>query len=332
MSVLHHLMSNRYRNYTYNQIYTSEIFEDVNDAVPSLLVQLRSFESLDTKMRLSVYYSSNLTGNKEILLASATFTERELTRAMNLEGKLTTEMTSEFCSGAKTHVEVVPYLPEFFDPAFPIVAPTRKQNPLQQDYVFYNEMDSYYPYLQAREECWEPKYTAAIPIAFLTNFHGALERSLAAWEDRYQLERMRQGRFTSLQEAHSRGWHLLEVNVKAARFGCSKEEKILPRTISVSNPNPTTPVGAAGAGAEKPQNVPIFVLNFPMIPECVDGTILPNATTSEHLQTPGGPSSARKAPNNPSGGFGKFLGGSGMVKKVDDAAPSSFIEIFVEDK
>jgi hypothetical protein len=318
------------------------VFEDVPDAIPSLLVQLRSFESLDTKMRLSVYYSSNLTGNKEILLASATFTERELLRAMNLEGKLVTEMTSEYCAGAKTHVEVVPYLPEFLDPAFPIVAPARKQNPLLQEYVFYNDMDAHYPYLQGREECWEPKYTAAVPIAFLTNFHGALERSLTAWEDRYELERMRQGRFASLPEAHSRGWHLLEVNVKAARFGCSKEEKLLPRSISVSSPNPAAastgavPGNAGGAGApEKPLNVPIFVLNFPMIPECMDGTFISNNVSVDMSSAPslGDRASSRKTANTPNNlGFGKFLGGSGAVKKVDDGAPSSFIEVYVEDK
>ena len=70
----------------------SDVIEDEPDVCPSLLAHIFTHDGLDSKMRLSVYYSSNVTG-KEVVLASATFTERELLRAMTIAGELQTDVS-----------------------------------------------------------------------------------------------------------------------------------------------------------------------------------------------------------------------------------------------
>lgn len=109
-------------------VYTSETFDDVPDIAPSLLARVRRNDGMDSKLRLSgnpcpstpaphaldlwrlllshyapdpcaVYYSSNLTGGKEVLLSATTFSERELLRAVSVSGVLISEMSAEYCTG-----------------------------------------------------------------------------------------------------------------------------------------------------------------------------------------------------------------------------------------
>jgi hypothetical protein len=205
-------------------VYTSEVFEDMPDIAPSLLARIRKHDGMDSKIRLSVYYSSNLTGGKEVLLSATTFSERELLRAVASQGVLVSEMSAEYCSGSRAYIQIVPYLSSLLDQTYlPIVAPSRgDQNPLCQHYVFYQEQDSLTPYLDATEFTVEPKFSATVPVLFLSALLEAMERSVMAWQRRHELERMRQGRFLSSGEALLFGWHVLQVNVRAARMGTSK--------------------------------------------------------------------------------------------------------------
>jgi hypothetical protein len=51
----------------YEQIYQSEIIEDVYDIKPSLLAEIKVVPNKDSRIRLYVYYTSSVTGGKVIL-------------------------------------------------------------------------------------------------------------------------------------------------------------------------------------------------------------------------------------------------------------------------
>jgi hypothetical protein len=48
-------------------------------------------------------------------------------------------------------------------------------------YVFYNDVDTLTPFMDAEEFTWEPKYAAKIPLLFLENFTASLIRSTYSW-------------------------------------------------------------------------------------------------------------------------------------------------------
>ncbi len=403
--------------YNYTQIYTSEYFDDNVNACPSLLTNIKTYDGLDSKMRLSIFYSSNLTGGKEVLLGSATFTERELARGMNIAGELVTDIMSEHLvaptGGAKCYVEVVPPFPVMLDAScIPITAAKYERNPLKQDYVFYmpdtDVPHCLYPELDAREETWEPKFSAHVPVVFLKNFHDSLTRSVKAWEERYDLERMRQSRFVSTAEAHSHGWHVIDIQVKGARMfnksnpnahthlsmeltAAALSQAIGPnsgaggnagggpapgmsqRSSSVaslggglpgaplSSPNVTNAPANSGSNAAPPPvpgsaQLPFFVLNFPLTSDHVEDYGGVNATASngmitlQHQQSfsslerqsrrsaAGGSNVGVAGGGGGTGGAAgaavprkTIFGGNSVIKKVDESAPNTFVEVHIED-
>lgn len=196
-------------------------------------------------IRLSVYYSSNLTGEKEVLLAGTSFTRKELVRAAHSKGILVSDMISEHCPGSKAYIEIMDHMPNVLPDiatvlpsahpdatqlaastatGFNITAPRTPVNPFKQRYVFYSEQDHTSQLVSAEESTWEPRHSALIPALFMENFTSALVRSINAWNMRYELERKRQGRFRSLKEALAHGWHSVNVTVHGARIGSSRAQ------------------------------------------------------------------------------------------------------------
>ena len=103
------------RGLKFSQIYTSELFADSNSnnnssnnsngsdgtMNPSLVAEVRCPAHLDCQLNLQMYYSSSLTGNREILLASATFSKSDIdndnnNNNNNSSSSFTATMTSEF--------------------------------------------------------------------------------------------------------------------------------------------------------------------------------------------------------------------------------------------
>ena len=193
-----------------------------------------------------MYYSSNLTAEKEVLLAGTSFTRKELLRAAHNKGFLVSDMVSEHCPGSKAYVEVMAHMPNVLpdmatvlpsaDPqamrlaeadrlGFTITSPRSPVNPFKQRYVFYAENSQpLVPLVHAEESTWEPAFAALLPALFMENFTSALVRSINAWNMRYELERKRQGRFRSLKEAIQHGWHSVNVTVHAARYGATRQQ------------------------------------------------------------------------------------------------------------
>lgn len=223
----------------------SEIVEDTADATPSLVASVRCPAEFDCVIRLSVYYSSNLTAEKDVLLAGTSFTRKELLRAVHNKGVLISDMVSEHCPGSKAYVEVMAPMPNVLpdvatvlpssDPlalealqqnsmGFNITSPRSPLNPFKQRYVFYAEANQFEPLVHAEESTWEPRFSALLPAMFMENFTSALVRSINAWNMRYELERKRQGRFRSLKEAIQHGWHSVNVTVHATRIGASRQQ------------------------------------------------------------------------------------------------------------
>jgi hypothetical protein len=228
------------------QFYVSETVDDVSDISPSIVASVRCPAELDCTIRLSVYYSSNLTGEKDVLLAGTSFTRKEVLRGVQSKGVFISDMVSEYCPGSKAFIEVVGHFPNVLPDVatvFPSADPTAvlaaqkdflgfeissrrySGNPFKQRYVFYSEQDPYKPLVVAEESTWEPRHSAQIPALFMENFTAAIMRSINAWNMRYELERKRQGRFRSLKEAMQHGWHSVNVAVVQARFAGSRAQR-----------------------------------------------------------------------------------------------------------
>eukprot|EP00981_Chlorochromonas_danica_P002888 scaffold579_cov146-Ochromonas_danica.AAC.6 len=305
-------------------VYTSEVFEDCPDIAPSLLARIRRNDGKDSKLRLSVYYSSNLTGGKEVLLSTTAFSERELLRAA---GEMSSEMSTEYCTGPRAYLQIIPHLPALIESTIlPIAAPRRPKNPLSQRYVFYAELDPLTPYLDGDEQTWEPRFSGLLPVLFLSYYLSALERSIAAWQARQEAERLRQGRFHSDSEAFRYGWHKIEVTVRAARFGCMR---ILPRRqISASAP-------AAAHLAHFPFGTDYFTElppTFSSPSASSESSQPPLGVENAHFELCSSPN-ARNARRVKKGSTRSAPRPANLaVKKVDESVPSSFVEISVEDR
>ena len=219
----------------YDLICQSEIFDDTPDVTPSIMVELLCPANYDCKIRINVYYSSNLTHNKEIVLAGTTFGLRELLRSYKL---FTSVMNSEYCAGAKAIVEVAQIFPSVLTSTalYPMAPPVRGnyRNPLIQHFAFFHEDDITSPLVDCQEMAWEPKYSFKLPMMFMDNISDKLYKSLAAWKHRLELERMRQGRFKNEEEAFSKGWHVLKLQIVGTQFTTSENKRF---SASFSAPN-----------------------------------------------------------------------------------------------
>lgn len=252
------------------------------------------------------------------------------------EGKvLTMDMLSEYCTASKAFFEIIPEFPPLLDygrnprlnenclpcdnsppPHLPILAPPHDKNPLPQHYVFYSNNT---PIIDCFEEAVEPRHTATIPYVFLNNYASALQRSLCAWRKRHTLERMRQGRFNNLAEAHENGWHRLEVSVKSAR--------LIPSTS-----NPITPPSSSSS-----ENVnTLYVHAFPFDNNFLDLPLVGQPENQTQIPIPISYSPISNLTERHYGRTSTTLGflmkGTPRpVRTYNDLAPSSFIEISIED-
>jgi len=350
----------------YTHVYVSELFEDNADILcPALVASIRCPAGLDCKVRLGVYYASSLTGDREVLLASTSFSRTELAKACTSQGVLISEMITEYVPGAKAYIEIMQPLPRYgiFQPQalqahgagmgeqegseqqgsaqqlqvhaqppgalFDIVSRAGPANPVVQRYVFYGEQDPLSPRINAEESAWEPRHAAVVPALFLDAFCASLVRSINCWRLRYELERMRQGRFASVEEAHAHGWHSVNVCVIGARVCKSRAQtdrllrktmgarydpsKRSSRVVSMNLGGRAHSESSSGGGDAEPLcNVCVPVADDDLAEAMarVDGRVV-------------GSSSAGNGGN----------GGSGVRRaQHDDSAPCTFVEVRLHDQ
>ena len=340
----------------FGEIYNRDILN------PSLVVEVSCQASMDCKLRLNVYYSSSLTGGKEIVLASTSFSKRELFNAIGIKNSsssdssspgrcerserpsiFVSELNSEFCPGSKAYIEVTePLQPALSDSCFRIITFPRAAplNPLKQRYVFYSDADPLTPVIDVEEIAWEPRFAATVAMLFLQSFTASLSRSIHSWNIRMELERMRQGRFLSLQEAGVNGWQRVTVTVVAARIGTSKvrrerqsQVRLPPALMSEPSIRGNMHMRSS-ARASTVQNTSIILPfrnyipvdlenepNFANVIEPLTSALQPKppqvgaAAADLGLPTPAPPTTAASV---------RF--------RVDDTAPSSFVQITIEDR
>jgi hypothetical protein len=197
----------------YETIYVSYPFEDVGVLDPSLLVAVTNPKSKDCKIRINVYYSSSLTNGKEILLAATSFGLREFLR--HPKRVFTSSMVSEHCSEALAQLRrILPLPPILHTEAVQANSPPKPWNPMFRRYIFQQVHDVNNP-IVCEEFTWEPRLCFKSSLIFLKNFSLILGETITAWRVRKELERARQGRFKSREEAFLNGWFELSVSVDA---------------------------------------------------------------------------------------------------------------------
>jgi hypothetical protein len=69
----------------------------------------------------------------------------------------------------------------------------------------------------ADEYSIEPRLTFKVALAFIEQVHAAMAASAAAWKQRYEWERIRQGYFSSADEAFLNDYVQVRVTVLEAR-------------------------------------------------------------------------------------------------------------------
>lgn len=205
----------------YDTIYESEVFEDSQDIAPSLVADVQCPEDMDCKIQITVFYSSNKTNNKEVILCGSTFSLREF--FLSIQSKNTSThmitMTSEYIAAAKVYIELfLPFKKVLQNDYLSIHSKKKICNPLLNKYVFYTEDDITYPRIDVLEMSWEPRLTLDICQIFLNQMMDSLRRSIIAWNQRSELERMRQGYFKNTEEALNHSWHELKLSVHSARL------------------------------------------------------------------------------------------------------------------
>eukprot|EP01038_Epipyxis_sp_PR26KG_P010041 gene10041-13499_t len=344
-------------NYNFSHVYTSEVLEDTIDISPSLVPQVWCPDDMDCKIRLNVYYSSNLTSGKEVLLAGTTFSKRELQRAVQTNGVLISDMSSEHCPGAKAHIEIVPPNRPLVSDIFslPIMSKNKIRNPLQQHYIFYNTEDKLTPVIFVEEQAYEPRNAAKISSLFLQNFTESLDFALKSWQLRYEAERLRQGRFHSLVEANTHGWHLIKLHVISARISSSKKQRERMQSSSTASSTNT-----ASSNSTNNPNI-LYLIHTPVFDEKIRMKLkqrdqnstaasiqLPSLNVNNNLTIDSGDVLLKpKKLNDSNDGIStnltanrtasnsnyvsNWMGSGTKVKKIDDLNPSSFVEITLED-
>lgn len=200
----------------YDTFFESIVFEDIGTLKSPFVAKMSTSPDMDRKIRVNIYYNSNLSGGKEIIIAATTFGLREMLRST--KQPFCSDLVSEHCVGAKAFLTPVCVPDTIFDtPRFWSLAPTKEKNPLRQEYVFYQETDTS-PAVVRDEFAYEPAHVVNTSLAFLTHFRDDLKTSIVAWEDRCKLERIRQGKFVSVSEAARYGWHQLRLTIIASRI------------------------------------------------------------------------------------------------------------------
>eukprot|EP01035_Chromulina_nebulosa_P018865 gene18865-24650_t len=216
----------------FDTIYESEIIEDQQDMSSSLLIPIQCPKDMDCKLQVHVFYSSNRTNGKEVLLCDTTIIFREMMNVIKQQildkpdqkSLYQLTMSSEYCLAAKLYLEVfLPFEPLFKLQSLQIESPYSDKNPIKQHYVFYSDEDTITPRVDVCEITSEPRLSFIISELFLSNVSDAIERSLASWKDRYHFERMRQGRFICREEALLRGWHEIRVSVLRFKLATTRE-------------------------------------------------------------------------------------------------------------
>jgi hypothetical protein len=221
--------------YVYETLLESEVFEDMQDISPTLVADVKCPENMDCKIQVKVFYSSSRTSGKEVLLGYVTFSLMEFLRTSKENKPYTVIMQSEYCQAAKVNVEkFIPFPKVFKSEAFAVNASKKLRNPLVQKYLLYPEYDVLSAKVDVLEQSWEPRLTFTIPLLFLDNIISAITKSIVAWKQRQNLERMRQGFFYDTKEANRRDWHELSVIVHSASYVLnisSNGEKVKTNTV-----------------------------------------------------------------------------------------------------
>ena len=224
-----YVRSGRPSSLNFQQIYESEVINNDSNVNPSLVAEVTCPEdtNLDRKIRLYVYYSSNLTSGKEILLAGTSFELRDLLSTTGVYSPKG-EMFSEHCNNARANVLILNKInPVFINEDFSFVSSSKVKNPLEKEYVFYSSNHTTnshgFPALHAQEITVEPRLSTQVSLEFLKSMKSEMKRSSMAWKERYLLERMRQGKFKTTSEAFANGWQEIIITVKGSNLDFSED-------------------------------------------------------------------------------------------------------------
>ncbi len=91
------------------------------------------------------------------------------------------------------------------------------------------------PLVNCQELTWEPRFSFCVSTLFIENISERLALSIAAWKNRFELERMRQGHFVNDDEALKNGWKILKLSIVGSNISRSKTAHISSESICIAS-------------------------------------------------------------------------------------------------
>ena len=250
-------------NFDYEVIYQSEVIENTIDIFPSLVCTIKYSEALDYNIRVNVYYSSNKTNGKDVVLCGSLFSLKSILQSTS--DVITDIMTSEYCYGSHIYIQKRDLLPLvlYSNTSIPFLcgAESKAYNPLKQSYSFYNPEDYTYPIIDVDELTVEPRLFAKISLSLLKNFIPILTKSVHSWRRRRVLERLRQSKFVDTKEAFSYGWKDLKVCVKSVSINDKVENERMSMGQLYGSDNMTVGINPRTRNNSASKNISLTVNN-----------------------------------------------------------------------
>jgi hypothetical protein len=202
-----------------------------------------------------------------------------------------------------------------------------------QDYVFYKDEQISSPTVHVMEMALEPRLSMKASLLYLEYVLNGLLDSHRAWIERRQLEAMRQGYFETAESAKACGWRQLLVSVPAAKIILGSRVLSLPHAV-------TSPIqGLTKSQSSGQPSGPKFSCYVPILSD--------SAAPSTSPQSPS--NSSKKLSKVLNRGFGFLSSGNNKSpreinlstppinhskpnRKIDDSIPSTYVEIYVENR
>ena len=283
-------------------IYRSEVIDDCNDICPSLVADIKYAAIADTLIRVRILYSSTMTSGKDVILCESVFPLHDIVRDTTMRVSMTSKYLK--CNAILDLIVVEPFKPVLRNASFAPIAKNNPGNPYKQSYMFYSDDVSVPRAVYCEEYGLESRISVDVVVAFLDEILHSLSLSISSWARRRDLEIIRQGHFSSLNDAHKYGWHQVTMTVLEVRIN--------------SNSNGNSPSQFAKASPQPPSSL-----------IGTDGDDDNNTEIDKNGKKNPGARGLRRAITTLAGGS---ISVSRKKGTYDDSKPCTFVEISITDR
>ena len=222
-------------------VYRSEVIDDSDDIYPSLVADIKYGAIADTLIRVRILYSCTMTSGKDIILCETVFPLHDIVRDTTIRVSMTSKYLKN--NAILEMIVVEPFRPVLQSTSFAPIAKNNPGNPYKQSYMFYSDDISIPRAVYCEEYGLESRISVDVVVAFLDEILRSLSLSISSWARRRDLEIIRQGLFSSLNDAHKHGWHQVTITVLEVRINSTGNDNSPSQFGKVSPQHPSSLIG-----------------------------------------------------------------------------------------